>query len=633
MTRGHKKKKSPFKQSSLEYLQTYNVGHSWLSRNEQAETLPSYNATDDAFVGVAENRLVEMPILSAAISSFCLCKNCGEGNVELMESTSERQGLVSVCFLKCSACACKYDFPLSSRQSGKHPYATNVRATLGMRLVGAGHKALSTFAAALDMPPPSNHHSLATLNGRILEAVEKLARVSVREAAADLRSSVLGAEVDESSVANVTVSFDGSWSTRGFTARYGFSSVISVENKKVLDWHTGSRDCHRCQHIERTVANRESKEYQKLMEKHDAVCQRNHAGSAKSMEPDGAEILWERSVRKNKLRYTTFVGDGDSSSFGRVAALKPYGPDHPVIKEDCVGHVQKRMGTGLRDILKTNKGKKLGDGKGISGRNRLTKKRIDSLQNYYGKAVRNNIGDVQSARNAVLAILDHSASTDEHPMHARCPKGKESWCGYQRAMACRKPYQHKNPLPEAIRAAIEPLFERLASTSLLEKCSLGLTQNLNEALHSFIWQFAPKHLYHSPSDIYIASALAIGVFNEGMVFIEKVLKELGLSVSEHAGKSLQQKDTHRQKRSEQRATVEWKEKRKRKRKRQLGFEDAAERREGPTYEPGCFGPDGELMNLPTEIDAMEPPAKKVRVCRSCQQPRKGHQRGKGCPPY
>ena len=121
-----------------------------------------------------------------------------------------------------------------------------------------------------------------------------------------------------------------------------------------------------------------------------------------------------------------------------------------------------------------------------------------------------------------------------------------------------------NPLPEAIRAAIEPLFERLASTSLLEKCSLGLTQNLNEVLHSFIWQFAPKHLYHSPSDIYIASALAIGVFNEGMVFIEKVLKELGLSVSEHAGKALQQKDTHRQKRSEQRATVEWKEKRKRK---------------------------------------------------------------------
>ena len=79
------------------------------------------------------------------------------------------------------------------------------------------------------------------------------------------------------------------------------------------------------------------------------------------MEPEGAEILWERSVQKNKLRYTTFVGDGDSSSYRRVAALQQYGPDHLVIKEDCVGHVQKRMGTGLRDIVKVNKEKKLGD--------------------------------------------------------------------------------------------------------------------------------------------------------------------------------------------------------------------------------------------------------------------------------
>ena len=93
------------------------------------------------------------------------------------------------------------------------------------------------------------------------------------------------------------------------------------------------------------------------------------------MEPDSAKIYWERSA-SNKLRFTTFVGDRDSSSYDWVAKLADYG----VVKEDCIGHIQKRMGTGLRDVLKCNKGKKLSDGKGISGGNRLTKKRIDSFQ-------------------------------------------------------------------------------------------------------------------------------------------------------------------------------------------------------------------------------------------------------------
>ena len=628
MTRGPKKKKTSgsFVSEKQHKLRKYNVGHSWYDSGEGKKNVaPSY-------IGyVQATRLVEMPILSQAIFAFCSCKHCGEGNVELLERTTARHGVVSVCYFRCRGCGSEFDFPLSSRQSGRHPYATNVRATLGMRLVGAGHTALSTLAATLDMPPPLNHHSLAGLNGRILEVVEELARASVRKAAASLRTSFLGADADDSDVANVTVSFDGSWSTRGFTARYSFSSVISTENKKVLDWHTASRDCNICQHIERTFPDRDSEEYQQRMEDHEAICKRNHAGSAKSMEAEGAVILWDRSVQKNKLRYTTFVGDGDSSSYGRVAALEPYGPDYPVVKEDCVGHVQKRMGTGLREVLKTNKGKKLADGKGISGRNRLTKKRIDSMQTYYGKAIRNS-GNVPAARSAVLAILGHS-STDDKPMHSLCPDDIDSWCGYKRAAAQKKPYRHNNPLPEAIRIAIEPLFERLASTTLLERCSLGLSQNLNEALHSFIWRFAPKHIYHSPSDIYIAT-LGIGIYNDGMSFVDRVLKELGLSVSEHAAKVIAQKDTCRQQRAAQRATKEWKEERKRKRKRKLGFEEASERTEGPTYEPGCFGPDGELMELPTAVDNAEPPAKKkLRVCKNCQGPVKGHKRGKGCPPY
>ncbi|GFV01001.1 uncharacterized protein TNCV_3336371 [Trichonephila clavipes] len=52
---------------------------------------------------------------------------------------------------------------------------------------------------------------------------------------------------------------------------------------------------------------------------------------------------------------------------------KVYG-DTEVEKLECVGHVQKCMGTRLRNILKMSKGIKLSDGKNISGRGRLTLK-------------------------------------------------------------------------------------------------------------------------------------------------------------------------------------------------------------------------------------------------------------------
>ena len=384
---------------------------------------------------------------------------------------------------------------------------------------------------------------------------------------------------------------------------------------KVLDWQTASRTCKQCESLD-ADGDQESEEWQQRKNAHDEFCMRNHAGSAKSMECDGAEILWSRSVDDLKLRYTTFVGD--SSSFGRVDRIQPYGPDHPIVKEDCVGHVQKRMGTGLRELLKTNKGKKLPpDMKGISGRNRLTKKRIDTMQVFYGKAIRNNIGNVHGAHEAVLAILEHCASTDEHPRHHLCPKGEDSWCSWQRAQVTKTFHKHKNPLPVAIRRAVEPLFMRLAEPSLLEKCNQGLTQNLNEALHSLIWRLAPKHTFHSPVDVYMASALAVGVFNDGMAFLEGVLNELGLQASDHALAGLKKKDERRHRTAKKRSQPEWKEAQKKKRRHQLGIEEQTEEQAGPTYEPGLFGPDGQLTSLPTSIghDEEEPPAKKARTCR------------------
>ena len=130
------------------------------------------------------------------------------------------------------------------------------------------------------------------------------------------------------------------------------------------------------------------------------------------MEAAGAVTIFKRSLEKNNLRYVSYIGDGDTSSYNEVHNSKPYG-DFEIIKKECVGHVQKRLGTRLRTLRTTLKGKILSDGKKISGRGRLTDKVINTMQNYYGMAIRQNSNDLFAMRKSVIATLMHNTNFDD----------------------------------------------------------------------------------------------------------------------------------------------------------------------------------------------------------------------------
>ena len=67
------------------------------------------------------------------------------------------------------------------------------------------------------------------------------------------------------------------------------------------------------------------------------ICKLDYQESVGNVELVGAQRMWNRSVKKNKLRYTEFYGDGDSKSFNTV---KNTYVDIEVKKIECVGDVQ-----------------------------------------------------------------------------------------------------------------------------------------------------------------------------------------------------------------------------------------------------------------------------------------------------
>ena len=90
------------------------------------------------------------------------------------------------------------------------------------------------------------------------------------------------------------------------------------------------------------------------------------------MESTEALAIWKRSVSKNKLSYTQMISDGGSKIFKLLSDQLPYGVSNLVSKHECVGHVQKRMGTALREKAKEKFVNERGEHVMMRGKGRLT---------------------------------------------------------------------------------------------------------------------------------------------------------------------------------------------------------------------------------------------------------------------
>ena len=86
-------------------------------------------------------------------------------------------------------------------------------------------------------------------------------------------------------------------------------------------------------------------EYDVWKVNHQEKCQLNHEGFASSIEVATAIAVFSQSEQNYGLRYTGYYRDGDSSSFQQVENIYYH---TKVVKYECIGHCQKRVGNRLR---------------------------------------------------------------------------------------------------------------------------------------------------------------------------------------------------------------------------------------------------------------------------------------------
>lgn len=522
-------------------------------------------------------RLIDLDILSQIVVQYMRCPEC-HSELHLFEQVSKRWGFASILQLKCDNCPFTDCFSTSSELKvagkGRNPFEVNRRTAMAFREIGNGHGDMTRFCAVMNMPPPTDEKSLKSHIEVLQDTYVAEAESSMSKAAEDVCKRTSSDECG--------VSVDGTWQRRGYSSLNGVVTAIEVDSGKVLDYECLSRNCHGCRFW--SQKDQKSAEYLKWKAEH--KCKLNHTGSAAMMEPVGARRIWGRSVANRKLKYTSYIGDGDTKSFSAVCSDKPYGPT-PIVKKECVGHIQKRVGGRCRKLKQNLGSRKLSDGKGISGKGRLTKQRMDTLQNYFGIGIRSNKGNREAMKSAIWASLYHVASTEESPDHSRCPSGGDSWCGYQRDVTNQTQlYKHTNGLPVAVVKELEPIYEDLTKNELLDRCLDCYTQNNNESFNGMIWQRIPKDRYVDASTMDIGVASATIAFNDGMIGLANVMKRQEMNPGFYTMKGLKKIDDVRILKAERKVKDTVMQRRKTLRRIKKGFEDKHKDQEGDIYDPG-----------------------------------------------
>ncbi|XP_053995806.1 uncharacterized protein LOC128885665 [Hylaeus anthracinus] len=535
-------------------------------QSASAKKLSSGSSSDIICNPLHYYRIVDFITVFGALAEMLICAQCKQ-KVKFEESGNRGFG-----FKLNVVCHCGRK-EINSGPLINTGYEINRRIVFVMRLLGISREGINIFSGLMDMGQGLSISTYDLIVRHIHAATSSVFNALSKKAAEEEKRENIkhGRPSTE-----FKVSGDGSWKKRGFTSLYGVTTIIGYYTGKVMDFVVKSGYCQACTFWSN---KRDTDEYIEWYEQHEEECFANHYGSSGKMEVDSIQEMFLRSEEKFGVKYRNYIGDGDSKTYKGILDCNPYGDDYPVTKSECVGHVEKRMSTRLRNLKKTEK---------LGGKGKLTDILIKKLTTYYGLAIRRNVDSVTDMRKAIMATLHHLCSTNENPNHDNCPIGADSWCEWRKAQAAgqEKLFNHPPPLHPDVAKHIRPIYEELSKEDLLIRCLGGHTQNSNESFNSTVWRLAPKHLNSGLKMIEIAAFIAASIFNEGYSSILRIMNALQINVGQQSKFFADTHDAQRISRQERRRSSSTKEARTACRLVQMQQNEFHEEAEGLLYGPG-----------------------------------------------
>ena len=290
---------------------------------------------DSEVQSIEGSRIINMEKLKSFVSDVSThSKSCQLGTISLIGETY-RGGLASVLSARCSGCRAEIAFPTSSRVaslSGTKRWESNLAAVWGEMVTGGGHAPLAEAMSVLGVPVMTKKSFIA-IEKEIGKKWWMSLEESMRAAAEEEKRLAEESESFHDGVPAITVIVDGGWCKRthkhSYNTKSGVGVVIGLRTGKLLHMGVCNKYCSTCAQADKQ--NKTPKE-------HD--CFKNWDGASSSMETDIVLQGFREAEKKYGLRYTTFIGDGDSSIHPNLITGVP-GWGHIIRKVECANHTVK----------------------------------------------------------------------------------------------------------------------------------------------------------------------------------------------------------------------------------------------------------------------------------------------------
>ena len=256
----------------------------------------------------------------------------------------KRAGLASIISSQCSKCA--FNIPLRSSQrvigpKGNSQWEVNLAAVWGQMSTGGGHSKLNETMSVIGIPvmAPKNFISIERSIG--LWWQQQLQGIMAEAGREELVEKRLAEERNDfhEGVPAVTVVVDGGWSKRShrhsYNAKSGVGIIIGQSTGKLLFMGVRNKYCTACtQGVPR--------------DKH--ICFKNWSHSSSEMEPDIILEGFKQAEKVHGVRYTRFIGDGDSSVHSTLIQCVP-GWGRYIKKMECANHSCKCYRSSLEKLV------------------------------------------------------------------------------------------------------------------------------------------------------------------------------------------------------------------------------------------------------------------------------------------
>ena len=157
---------------------------------------------------------------------------------------------------------------------------------------GIGKEGVAKFCEVFSMPfnisPDTCYSHEEILSQAFQEETSEQLQKNCAEARklAMLEEALDDDDDDNVTIVDIPISFDGTWSKRGYTANHCIGFVISAATGRVLDFEVISKLCQQCTQMKAKLDEAGFNDWYQ-----DHICEGSYKGSSPGMEMECAEAL------------------------------------------------------------------------------------------------------------------------------------------------------------------------------------------------------------------------------------------------------------------------------------------------------------------------------------------------------